>query len=173
MPVLECPFLFQSILVSVLERPSLLCPVLSRVPSRFLSVLARPVPNFGCPNQSRPLARFLACPVVPKNFTVPSRWKRQFKLALSNQQASSMHLKHGTSLLSIPLPFWTCIYYSVLLPQVRKCEDEFLLVLKIIWLQLVVNFPKIGVKSFKSQLYFFGRLGNFFGFDLHLPSNQQ
>ena len=31
--------------------------------SRF--VPARPVPDFGCPDPSRPLARFLACPVVP------------------------------------------------------------------------------------------------------------
>ena len=56
--VLEHPF-------SVLERPFLLCPVLSRIPSRFLAVPARPVPDFGCPDPSRPLARFLACPVVP------------------------------------------------------------------------------------------------------------
>ena len=27
--------------------------------------LSRPVPDFGCPGPSRPLARFLACPVVP------------------------------------------------------------------------------------------------------------
>ena len=56
--VLEHPF-------SVLELPFQLCPVLSRVPSRFLAVPARPVPDFGCPGPSRPLARFLACPVVP------------------------------------------------------------------------------------------------------------
>ena len=56
--VLEHPF-------PLLERPFLLCPVLSRVPSRILAVPARPVPNFGCPGPSRPLARFLACPVVP------------------------------------------------------------------------------------------------------------
>ena len=31
------------------------------------------------------------------------------KLAWSTQQASSMHLKHGTSLLSTPLQFLTCI----------------------------------------------------------------
>ena len=49
----------------VLERPFLLCPVLSRVPSRILAVLARLVPNFGYPGPSCPLARFLACPVVP------------------------------------------------------------------------------------------------------------
>ena len=49
----------------VLEHPFLLCPVLSRVPSRILAVPARPVPNFGCPGPSHPLARFLACPVVP------------------------------------------------------------------------------------------------------------
>ena len=35
----------------VLERPFLLCPVLSCIPFRILAVLARPVP--------------LACPVVP------------------------------------------------------------------------------------------------------------
>ena len=49
----------------VLEHPFLLRPVLSRVPSRILTVPAHPVPNFGCPGTSRPLARFLACPVVP------------------------------------------------------------------------------------------------------------
>ena len=57
-PVLEHPF-------PVLEHPFLLCPVLSRVPSRILAIPARPIPNFGCPGPSRPLARFLACPVVP------------------------------------------------------------------------------------------------------------
>ena len=31
------------------------------------------------------------------------------KLAWSTQQASSMHLRHGTTLLSTPLLFWTCI----------------------------------------------------------------
>ena len=49
----------------VLEHPFLLCPVLSRVPSQMMAVPARPVPNFGCPVSSRPLARFLACLVVP------------------------------------------------------------------------------------------------------------
>ena len=47
------------------RRPFLLCPVLSRVPSRILAVLARPVPDFSCPGPSRPLARFWACLVVP------------------------------------------------------------------------------------------------------------
>ena len=51
----------------VLEHPFLLCPVLSCVPSRFLAVPARPVPDFGCPDPSRPLAKFLACPVVPSS----------------------------------------------------------------------------------------------------------
>ena len=77
-PVLEHPFLLQSIVFCfrihfpvlerhfpVLECPFLLCPVLSRVPSRFLAIPARPVPNFGCPGPSCPLARFWACPVVP------------------------------------------------------------------------------------------------------------
>ena len=31
------------------------------------------------------------------------------KLAWSTQQASSMHLRHETSLLSTPLTFWACI----------------------------------------------------------------
>ena len=31
------------------------------------------------------------------------------KLAWSTQQASSMHLRHESSLLSTQLPFWTCI----------------------------------------------------------------
>merc|ERR1712051_317395 len=56
--VLEHPF-------SVLERPFLLCPILSCVPSRFLAVPARPIRAFSCPDLSRPLVRFLACPVVP------------------------------------------------------------------------------------------------------------
>ena len=85
-PVLEHHF-------PVLERPFLLCPVLSRVPSRILAVPARPVPNFGSPDPSCPLARFLASPVVPLSWdnegtsvslsqkialspdSVPSRWK--------------------------------------------------------------------------------------------------
>ena len=50
-PILECPFL--------------LCPVFSRVPSRIFVVRAHPFLNFGCPVPSRPVARFLACPVVP------------------------------------------------------------------------------------------------------------
>ena len=49
----------------VLEHPFLLSHVLCRVPSRILAVPACPVPNFGCPGPSRPLARFLACSVVP------------------------------------------------------------------------------------------------------------
>ena len=39
------------------------------------------------------------------------RWYYRFKLAWSTQQASSMHLIHGTSLLSTPLPLWTYIIY--------------------------------------------------------------
>ena len=35
--------------------------------------------------------------------------KSKSKLAWSTQQVSSMHLRHGTSLLSTPLPFWTNI----------------------------------------------------------------
>ena len=49
--VLEHPY-------TVLEHPFLLCPIMSRVPSRILAVPARPVPGFGCPGPSRPLARF-------------------------------------------------------------------------------------------------------------------
>merc|ERR1719418_157499 len=64
-PVLEHPFPVLEHPFPVLECPFLLCPVLSRVPSRILAVPARPVPNFGCPGPSRPLVRFLACPVVP------------------------------------------------------------------------------------------------------------
>ena len=63
--VLECPFTVLEHPFSVLERPFLLCRVLSRVPSRFVAVPARPVPDFGCPDPSRPLPRFLACPIVP------------------------------------------------------------------------------------------------------------
>ena len=47
--------------------------------SRIWFVLARPVLNFVCPGPSGPLARFLACPVVPKSCTVPSHWKIYFK----------------------------------------------------------------------------------------------
>jgi hypothetical protein len=64
-PVLEQYFLFLEHHFPVKERPFLLCPVLSRVPSWILAVPARPVPKFGCPDPSRPFARFLACPVVP------------------------------------------------------------------------------------------------------------
>ena len=44
----------------------------------------------------------------------PNYFKKQCnmyrsKLTWSTQQASSMHLIHGTSLLSTPLPLWTCI----------------------------------------------------------------
>ena len=79
--------------LAVIERPFLLCPILFFVPSRFLAIPARPVPNFGFPGPSQPLARFLACPVVPlsqdnegtsvplsRNLHGPSRWKPQFKL---------------------------------------------------------------------------------------------
>ena len=45
-------------LFPVLERPFLLCPVLSRIPSRILAVPARPVPDYSCPGPSRPVARF-------------------------------------------------------------------------------------------------------------------
>ena len=76
-PVLEHHF-------PVLERPFLLCPVLSRVPSRILTVPARPVPNFGCPSPSRPLVRFLACPVVPL-----SRDKEETSVPLSRKVALS------------------------------------------------------------------------------------
>jgi hypothetical protein len=31
------------------------------------------------------------------------------KLAWSTQQASSMNLRHETTMLSTPLQFWTCI----------------------------------------------------------------
>ena len=34
------------------------------------------------------------------------------KWAWSTRQANFMHLKHGTSLLSTPWPFWTCIFTS-------------------------------------------------------------
>ena len=57
--------MFQKSDFPVLEHPFLLCPVLSRVPSRILAVPAHPVLDFGYPGPSRPLARFLACPVVP------------------------------------------------------------------------------------------------------------
>ena len=78
---------FFSVLVhnfSVLEHPFLLCPVLFRVPSRILTVPARPVPNFGCPGPYRPLVRFLACPVVPL-----SRDKEETSVPLSRKVASS------------------------------------------------------------------------------------
>ena len=75
--VLEHPY-------TVLEHPFLLCPVLSRVSSRILALLARPVPNFGCPGPSRPLVRFLARPVVPL-----SRDKEETSVPLSRKVALS------------------------------------------------------------------------------------
>ena len=39
--------------------------------------------------------------------------------------------------------------------------------------QGVINFPKIGAKSSSLQSNFFCRLGNFFGFDLFLTSDEQ
>ena len=66
--------------ILVLEHSFLLCPVLSRVPSRILAVPARPVPSLGkifsssrCPFVPGQGGNF--CPVVPKNCTVPSRWE--------------------------------------------------------------------------------------------------
>jgi hypothetical protein len=53
-------------LFAVLKRPFLLCPIMSCVLSRILAVPTHPVLNFGCPGPSRPLAKFLACPVVPE-----------------------------------------------------------------------------------------------------------
>ena len=50
---------------TLLECLFLLCPVLSRVPSRILAVPVRPIPDFGCPSPSSHLTRFLACHVVP------------------------------------------------------------------------------------------------------------
>ena len=35
------------------------------------------------------------------------------KLACGTQQASFMHLGHGTSVLSVPLPFLTCISITI------------------------------------------------------------
>ena len=91
-PVLERPFLFQSILYlfqNVLFCFVPFCPAscpgfwLSRpVPSQILAVLTRSVPSLGkifsmscCPFV--PGQQWNFCPVVPKSFTVPSRWKRQ------------------------------------------------------------------------------------------------
>ena len=68
----------------VLEHHFLLCLVLSRVSFRILAVLARPVPNFGCPGPSCPLVRFLACPVVPL-----SRDKEETSVPLSRKVALS------------------------------------------------------------------------------------
>ena len=62
-PVLERPFLFQSI--PFLFQNVLFCSVPFCPASRPGFWLSRPVPDFGCPDPSRPLARFLACPVVP------------------------------------------------------------------------------------------------------------
>ena len=45
-------------------------------------------------------------------------WYRS-KLDWSTQKASSMHLRHGTSLLSTPLPFWTFI-----ITLGKKNDDE-------------------------------------------------
>ena len=59
--VLEHPFLSYNVLFCF--RTSFSCFRLSfSALSRFLLCL---VPDFGCPSPARPLARFLACPVVP------------------------------------------------------------------------------------------------------------
>ena len=94
--VLEHPFLFYNVLFCF--RASFFCfrPSFSDL-SHFVP---RPVPVFGCPGPSRPgfwlsrpvpsLGKIFSlsrcpfvpgqwwnfCPVVPKSFTVPSRWKR-------------------------------------------------------------------------------------------------
>ena len=47
----------------------------------------------------------------------------------STQQDGSMHLIHGTTLLSSPFPLWT---YIITLG--KKDDDEKTLLLKIIWL---------------------------------------
>ena len=47
----------------------------------------------------------------------------------SSQQASSMNLGYGTSLLSTPLPFWTSI-----ITLGKKIDDEKTLLLRKIWL---------------------------------------
>ena len=62
-PILEQRFLFQNIIF--LFQNVLFCSVLFCPASRSAFWLSRPVLNFGCPGPSRPLARFLACPVVP------------------------------------------------------------------------------------------------------------
>ena len=57
--------------------------------------------------------------------------------------ASSMHLIHGTSLLSTPLPLWNSIATSG-----KKNDDEKTLLLKIIWLYCVTY-------NYCSSFYFF------------------
>ena len=81
----------------VLEHPFLLCPVLSRVPSRILAVPARPVPNFGCPGPSRPLVRFLARPVVPlsrdkEKTSVPLSRKVALSRPVGNPSSDGLHM---------------------------------------------------------------------------------
>ena len=67
-PVFECSFSVLEHPFPVLEHLFLLCPVLSRVPSRSLAVPARPVPDFGCPGpwQDFELVPLSLCPGTMK-----------------------------------------------------------------------------------------------------------
>ena len=103
--VLECHF-------PILERPFLLCPVLSRIPSRILAIPARPIPNFGYSGPNHPLARFLACPDVPlsqdnEGTTVPLSRKVALSRTVGNpsldsrrQQSSILFLQSCLSAVS-------------------------------------------------------------------------
>ena len=64
--------------------------------------------------------------------------------------------------------FWV---YSFLLMSNKNLRSFFFLLSNIP--QGVVNLPKTHAKSFKTQGYFFCRLGHFLGFDLFLPSDEQ
>ena len=95
----------------VLERPFLLCPILSRVPSRILAVPACPVRDFGCSDPSRPLARFLACPVVPlsrDNDGTSVPLSRQVSLSRPVGNASANYI--AAQILLRQIVFYCCLY---------------------------------------------------------------
>ena len=99
--------MFQKSDFPVLEHPFLLCPVLSRVPSRILAVPAHPVLDFGYPGPSRPLARFLACPVVPL-----SRDKEETPVPLSQKFVLSR-------------PVGNPSFYALKFQRYRICNSNF------------------------------------------------
>ena len=73
--------------------------------------------------------------------------KYRFKLAWSTQQASSMHLRLETTLLSAPLPFWNHILMLHKYKWWRR-----ILFLKIIWLYSAAAFSYLVVLHYYSEI---------------------